>query len=99
MLAVHGHDRCIIRFRHHGFDRFSLWGAVGPLGPSTRCLALRPIQVVVELGIRYQRVLELARVPGDLDINDLCRMGRASEARLDIISTIAIPEVCRSGVC
>ena len=99
MLAVHGNAQCIIRFRHHGFERFAPWGAVGPLDPSTRCLALRPIQVVVALSIRYQRVREVARAPGDLDLKGFCRMGRAVEARVDILSTIALPEACRSGVC
>jgi hypothetical protein len=98
MLAVHRNDRCLIGLDITALIGFSPWCAAGPLGLSTRCLALRPIQVFVEPGVRYQRVLELARAPGDLDIKGFCRAGRASEARLDIISTISIPEVCRSGV-
>jgi hypothetical protein len=98
MRAVHGHERCIIGLDITTLIGFAPRDAVGPVGPSTRCLALRPIEVVVELGVRYQSVLELARAPGDLDIKGFCRVGRASEARLDIISTISIPEVDCSGV-
>ena len=98
MLAVHGNDRCLIGLDITALIGFSPWCAVGPLGPSTRCLALRPIQVFVGLGVRYQRVIELARAPGDLDIKGFCRVGRASEARLDIISTISIPEISGPGV-
>ena len=56
-----------------------------------------PIQVFVEPGVSYQRVLELALVPDGLDIKGFCRAGGPSGARLDIVPAISIPEVCGSG--
>jgi hypothetical protein len=93
MLAVQGHDPCIIGLNITVLIGCSPWCAARPLRFSPCCLALQAIQVFAGPGVRYQGVLELARAPGGLDIKGCCRVGRASEVRFDIIPTIYIREV------
>jgi hypothetical protein len=71
----------------------------GTVGFLAALSGVAPIQVFVEPGVRYQRVLELARVPDGLDIKGFCRAGKPSGARLDIVPATSILEVCGSGAC
>ena len=98
MLASQGHDLCIIGLAITALIGCALWCTARPLRFWTSCLVLQTIQVFARLGVRYQRVLELARAPGDLDIKGFCRVGRPSEARLDISPTISIRKVWGAGV-
>ena len=52
----------------------------GTVGILAALSGIAPIQGVVEPGVSYQRVLELARVPDNLDIKSFCRVGRPSGA-------------------
>jgi len=99
MFALQGYDLCIICLDITALIGFSPWCAAGLLGSWPHCLTLRRIQVFVEPVLRYQRVRALARMPDGLDIKGFCRAGRPSEARLDIVPTISILEVCESGAC
>ena len=86
-------------FGYHGLDRFFTVACSGTVEFLAARSGVAPIQVFVEPGISYQRVLELARVPNGLDIKGVCRSGRLSGARLDIVPAISILEVCGSGAC
>jgi len=86
-------------FGYHGFDRFFTVVYSGTVGFLAALSSIAPIQVFVEPGVSYQRMLELARVPNGLDIKGFCRAGRPSGARLDIVPAIFILEVCGSGSC
>ncbi len=99
IFALPGNDLCIFGLDIMALIGFSPQCAAGLLGSWPHCLALRPIQVFVEPGLRYQRVRELVRVPDGLDIKGFCRAGRPSGVRLDIVPTISILAVCGSGVC
>jgi hypothetical protein len=86
-------------FGYHGFDRFFTVVCRGTVGFLATLSGVAPIQVFVEPDVSYQRALESARVPDDLDIKGFCRAGRSSGVRLDIVSMISILEVCGSGAC
>ena len=60
--------------------------------------ALQAIQVCAWLGIRYQGVIELARVRGDFGIKGFSRVGRVSEVRFDISPMISILQVWSASV-
>jgi hypothetical protein len=98
MLAVQGHDPCIIGLDIAVLIGCSPWCAARLWSFWSCCLALQALQVFAGPGVRYQEVLELARTPGGLDIKGCGRVGRASEVRFDIIPTISILEVWEAGV-
>jgi hypothetical protein len=76
MLASQGHDPCII-----GLDITALIGCP-PLGVGALLcsealwLVLQTMPACAGSGVRYQRVLCLARPPGGLDIHGLYRLRR-----------------------
>ena len=61
-------------------------------------LVLQTTLVCAGPGVRYHRVLCLARPLGGLDIQGLYRLGRPYRAGLDIPLTISILEVWGLGI-
>ena len=93
MLASQGHNPCIIGLDITAMIGFSPLGVVALWCSWALWLVLQTTLVFAGPGVRYHRVLGLARSLGGLDIQGFDKLGRPEQAGLDILLTISILEV------
>ena len=77
MLASQIHDPCIIGLDIAALIGLSPLSVSAPWFPWALSLVLQTSWVFAGPGVRYHRVLYIARLPDDLDIQSLCRLAGA----------------------